>query len=345
MPDETPAEPLRAQGIRRKVPRLIALITFCAGIAGLVWMLSTLDPAELRSGLRAIGPWFALTCAAHLTALCLDSVTLRACVGMPGLGLGLFLRASITGHAINQVTPLSKVGELTKYAVLAEQFPPTRAVATLLAQNIVMFVANCCLIVAAPLVVFATVDVDSRARLLLGTGAVIFALLAAIALLLLHRGPGALPFRLLRRIGVSEERAARWRKTWEETESRWREGMASGGSMGTAWISAILSRGANVAEAALILSLLGTQSPATAAVLSLAGYQLVIWLTPYVPYQAGTAEGGSYMLFSLVGFNPAHGVMLELVRKGRRLVFIVLGLTILGWHRAQQRGGSERPAG
>jgi hypothetical protein len=50
-----------------------------------------------------------------------------------------------------------------------------------------------------------------------------------------------------------------------------------------------------------------------------------------VPLQAGSAEGGAYIVFQAVGLSPATGVLVEIGRKLRRVVFITLGVSLLGW--------------
>ena len=95
----------------------------------------------------------------------------------------------------------------------------------------------------------------------------------------------------------------------------------------------------NVLETALILYFLGGERIIAAAVLSLGSSQMVGWLFSFVPMGAGTAEGGAYVVFRAAGLSPDLGVLVEIGRKLRRIVFITLGVLVLGWDafRTQRR--------
>jgi hypothetical protein len=111
-------------------------------------------------------------------------------------------------------------------------------------------------------------------------------------------------------------------------------------------LTTILSRCANLTETALILHFLGADNVLFAAFLSLASSQLVGWVFSFVPMSAGSAEGGAYIVFSAVGLSPELGVLVEIGRKLRKVVFISLGVTVLGWDTFRQfMSGSkgERP--
>ncbi len=318
-------------------PSLLSVLPFLAGLAGLAWLLQTQDYDALRDGFAAVGPWFAVGCAAHFTGLFLDAITLRECSNAPQAPLSLFVRASVTGHAINEATPLGKLGEVTKFSILKERLRSEDAVAALVVQNIFMFAANCLLFMALPLALQWAFPLSSQAGWALGICAGLFFLAFLVALALLHWGIGMWPFSLLQGLGISEKRVQRWRNAWAAVEKAWQERQNNSQPMTAAWLTAVASRMANVAEAALYLHLLGCPVPLAGAFLSLAGYQLVFWLTSFIPLQAGTAEGGSYLAFEFFGLNPAHGLLVELIRKLRRLVFITLGVLLLArskWKRS-----------
>lgn len=304
------------------------------GVIALAWLLYALGLDQMLEGLSQLGWGFALSTAAFTCGILLDGVTMRACAGPAArkvLRYRQFARASFAGHAINQATPLGSLGEVTKVTILAERIPPTRATATLIVLNIVMFIVNCGLMTVGPLVAVAFLDPGPGVTQLLVLTSVVFFLAAVAALVFLYRGPGDVPFRLALRLRVSPERVGRWRARWREVEDDWMEVSQERGQMAVAWISGILSRTAAVVEAIIILYFLGADQVIAVAVLSLAGYQLVNWLTAFVPMQAGTTEGGAYVLFAAVGLSPVLGVLLELVRRIRRLLFIVFGVAVLGW--------------
>ena len=50
-----------------------------------------------------------------------------------------------------------------------------------------------------------------------------------------------------------------------------------------------------------------------------------------VPMKIGVAEGGRVFVFALLGFSPAQGLTLGLVRRVRELTWITIGLAIYPW--------------
>ncbi len=312
--------------------RRINVAFLLLGGLALAWMIHHVGLATLRRGLAEVGAGFVLSCGAHFAALALDSVTLRAVTGHAGRAVPYltYLRVSLAGHAINEATPLAKLGELTKFTMLSDHVPTDRAAAALIVQNFVMGVMNCGLIAIAPPLVVLTMDVDGRLAALLWITGGVFALLGAALLVLMARGPGELPFRLARRVGFATARVDRWRDGWRGIEGHWHEATADRSRMRIAWLSGAASRAMSVVEAAIILHLLGAHHVVSVAMVSTASFQLILWTTSFVPLQAGTAEGSAYVLFARLGLSPTTGVLLELVRKVRRLVFIGIGVTVLG---------------
>lgn len=324
--------------MRRSTLRRINAVLLVIGLGGLVWMIHAIGPATITDGMAQVGAGFALVCGFHLLAILGDGLTLRASTGHLARSIvyPVFARASLVGHGINQATPLGKVGELTKFTMLAEHMNVERATAALIVQNLVMFVVNCGLITTGTLVVWLAFDVESRAMIAFAGVATVFVALGAGAGLLMWRGIGTAPFRVARWLRVSEARIERWQERWQEVEGAWRETSANPGAMRLAFASSIASKLFDFGEAYVILSALGIEPTLAAAVASVANYQVVVWVTPFVPMQAGTAEGGAYVLFGLLGLPPQAGVLLELIRKARRLCFIALAIALLGWHTARQ---------
>ena len=325
--------------------RKLQVVFLLVGLGALTWMVYRLGPETLLDGILAIGFGFVLTCSAHLGALLLDAVTLRSCAGRERAPPYLhFARASIAGHGINESTPFGKLGEVTKYTLLREKLPRDRSAGALVAQNICMFVVNCGLIALGAPIAFFVFDARGPVSAMFWVASGVFLLAGAVGLLILHRGLGRWPFVLIRHAGLgrfrpSKARVDKWRASWRKVEKAWQATGDDKKARDAAWLSAIGSRMCNVLETALILYFLGGDRIIAAAVLSLGSSQLVGWLFSFVPMGAGTAEGGAYVVFSAAGMPPQIGVLVEIGRKLRRVVFITLGVVVLGWDafRAQRR--------
>ena len=323
--------------VRRRTTRLVNGAFFAAGLGGLAWLIHRIGPQAIGDGLARVGPWFAAIVVLHLIAILLDGATLKAAAGPAGdrVGFWVFARASLAGHGINQATPLGKMGEITKVTTMAEELPTTAATGALIVQNFVMFVVNCAMIAIGVVVAALAFDVDPDFMTGFWVVGGVFAVLGVGALALMWRGVGDLPLRVARWFGVKRED---W---WHETAAAWAQAAASPHHMRRAFAACALSRCFDFVEAGLILHLLGIDQMAAATVVSAAGYQVVYWGTSFVPMQAGTAEGGAYLLFQSLGLPPTAGVLLELIRRARRLVFVAIALGIVGWQGLRGLGHTE----
>ena len=317
-------------------------------MGALAWMVYRLGPGTLWNGVVAVGWGFILTCSAHLGGLLLDSVTLRACAGKVGRKVPYlhFARSSVAGHGVNEATPFGKVGEIVKYSLLEERLPPATAGGALVAQNLASFCVNCALIgLVAPIAMLAF-GVGGGVAVAFWAISLVFWIAGAIGVLIMLRGVGAWPFVVMRRVGIgrfrlSKKRVDRWQKGWRKVEKSWRRASDGRGARLIIFASMALGRLCNVVEAGLILYFLGGEHIVAGAFLSLASYQLSGWVLGFVPMAAGSAEGSAFVIFSAVGLSPQLGVMVEIGRKIRKIVFICLGISVLGWDTFRRMMGHE----
>ena len=332
-----------ASGARRWLRWLNAAF-LVVGVGALVAMVRSFGIDTIGDGLAQVGWGFALSTTAYFGALVADAVTLRACAGEAGAVVPYrrFLHAGMAGHAINQATPSGRLGEITKLTVLADHMPGEQVAAALIVQNFVTLVLNCAMIVAAPLIAVVVLGIEGRVAHFLVASAAVFFVAGCGVLVLMHRGFGEWPFGVLLRVRVSAARVSRWRIAWRRIEDHWHGAVRDRGYMRVAWVSGFVSRCFTIAEFAIILACLGSDDIVAVAALSMASSQVVMWMTAFVPLGVGTAEGGAYALYSAVGLSPALGVIAEIVRKARAVVFISIGIVLLGWANFRGIARAER---
>ena len=58
----------------------------------------------------------------------------------------------------------------------------------------------------------------------------------------------------------------------------------------------------------------------------------------FVPAKMGTQEGGKYLIFHVLGLDPARGFALGFVRRLRELAWAAIGLALLGWFQRHPAG-------
>jgi len=328
-----PGEPTSREPRSSRLLTALSVLSFGVGGVALVWMLRRIGVDEVRDGLAEVGWGFAAMWVSYLVSMVGSAVTLRYCAGPDGASVPVltYLRITLAGHAINEATPLGKLGEVTKFTLLGQRMPTARAASALIIDNLVGLILGSASIASAPLVAWGWFDPDPHLQVVLIACAAVFALIAAGAFFLMWHGVGDAPFRLLRRLRVPRRRVDGWQRRWRAVAGEWYQASHHRRSMVGAFAANASARAIAVIEPWIALELLGVPHPLAAAWLASAAYMVVSWAFSFVPLQTGTAEAGAYGIFEGLGLPPGAGVLLELLRKVRRLSFIAVGVVVLGW--------------
>lgn len=307
---------------------------FVVGLAALLLLTMHVGPAQLFGSVRAVGYAFAFSSSLHLCGLLLDGVGLRWCAGTDGprVSWGRYVWCTIAGHAINESSPLAQMGELTKYTLLSGLLPRERVASALLLQNLMFLLCNSLLIGLCPVAVAYALGVTGPAAVVLQTTSGVFVVISLGLLAMLWVGPRVVTHTVLPRLPLPARFKERFTTFWMAARDSLKDGLAHRARLTGALLCTVGERSLAVLELTVILHFLGVDRALTVAFLALSNVQLVTWLTSWVPLQAGTTEGASYLLFEAVGLVPQAGVSMELVRKARKVCFILFGLTLLGLH-------------
>ncbi|MBI4507998.1 MAG: flippase-like domain-containing protein [Deltaproteobacteria bacterium] len=322
------------------------LLFLAIGMAALCGMVAHIGATMLTQGLLRVGWGFLALCALHFSAIALDACNLRFCAGESGARVPAlqFIRANLAGHAINSATPFGQLGELTKYSLLSEHVPEEDAAATMVLSNLVRLVATCLLLGIGQPLVTLVLGLESSVSTLIHASSALFLVIAMGTVVVVRGGVGRLPFELAKRLGIPSDQVERARAFWSRVESLARRGARNRRQMVYAGAMVACSAACDLAEVTVILWLLGVEHGPSVALLAMGNAQIVSWLTGFVPLGAGTAEAGAYVFFRALGLPPNIGVLLELVKKVRRVVFVGLGVVVLGNQAFRQHLGGRIPA-
>jgi hypothetical protein len=312
--------------VKARRSRFQAIVALLA-IVALGWVIVHLGPDVLWRAVSGVGWAFAAAMAVHAIQVLADTQLLRLCAGEQAHTRRFlpFLRMQLCGHALNGVLP--GLGEASKFSFLAEVLPPEARLATLIRQNVFMVIGSLCLVGLVPPIAALALGLDGAplaGLFILCAGFLAFAGLCGV---FLHVGAGEWPFRILRRLRVPESRVDHWRARWQAVETQRRAEPRH------AWMCfalVLVNRASLIAENWVLLRGLHQDGGILLAAVCAAGEQLVAWATQFVPFQAATAEGGTYLLFRAVGRTPAMGVALELLRKTRRIVLLAIATLLIG---------------
>jgi uncharacterized membrane protein YbhN (UPF0104 family) len=316
--------------------RVLRIALLAGGALALVLLIRHFGLESITSALTRIAWWqFVLICLVYGVSMVLDTLGWRYTFVASRPAFPKLLAARCAGQAVNVVTALGGVGgEAIKAWLLRRDIPYETSVPSLILAKTAEVVGQALLLVTGIMVAWATgvvgwVLLGPMCYLLvvevIGVGGFILAQVAG--------GVGRAG-RLLAWIG-----AGRGVRRVDGTvrgfyRSHWRSLLLSVGFHFTSWL-------VGTVEVLLILqSLHVPASLVTATVIEALGTG-VRFATFFVPASLGTLEGAYAAAFAALGWAASDGLTFSLVRRGRQVVWIGLGLAILVAMGATRAAGKE----
>ncbi len=304
--------------------RLLRVLPLAGGLLALVLVVRHVGLDALTSALTRIAWWqFALVCLVSGLTLVLDTLGWRATLVTERPPFRKLLAARCAGQAVNVVTALGGLGgEATKAWLLRRELPYEASVPSLILAKTAEVVGQTLLLATGIAVAWAT-------------GVVGGALLASMCYLLLVEvicvggfilaqvagGVGRVG-RLLAWVGAGAGARRVDGAVRDFYRSHWRALAASIGYHFASWLMGTI-------EVLLILwSLQVPGSLPTALVIEALGTG-VRFATFFVPASLGTLEGAYAAAFAALGWASGDGLAFSLVRRGRQVVWIGIGLAVL----------------
>jgi putative membrane protein len=309
-----------------------------AGIVLFVFLVRRLGAGEVWDNLRLIGWGFLLVLAQEGVSYCLNTLGWYFAFPppRPPIRFRRLVAARLGGEAINNLTPTATIGgEVVRARMLeglCDQHTAWASVAVAklsqtAAQMVFVFVGLIFLVRDVPL------PDGFRGGLFIGLAAISIGL--AIGIALQQRGLFGAALRLAARLGMripdsmhaqvarlDAEIARLYQAPWAFAASV--AGFFGGWCMGAVEVYIIM----------WCLQLAPTWGTAfTVEVLAVAVDALFF----FVPAKAGVQEGSKALIFRLLGFDPAKGLVLGIVRRLRELAWSSVGLIVLARYQARKR--------
>lgn len=316
-------------------------VLLAGGIVGLFALVYYLGADSIGAVLATITGWqFLLICAIHGASLVADTFGWRFTLTGERPPFHRLLAARCAGEAVNVLTALGSVGgEAVKAWLLRRDVSYEASVPSLILAKTTLIVAQALLLVLGLLVALIT-------------GIAGQTLLAAMGILLLVEAICIAGFILVQNAGLAGR--ASWVLSWLGIRGRdqaqrldealrhfyrreWRSLLCSVGAHFGGWLLGAL-------EGLVILKALGVPaSLAAAAVLEALGSG-VRFATFFIPASLGTLEGANAAAFTAFGWAAGAGLAFSLVRRGRQVVWIGVGVAILLAMGVERTAGAERAA-
>lgn len=326
-----PTSPGEFRGTQASRRRLFESIFFALGLMLFVGLFLSIDLRAVVASVRRAGPAFLASLGCYLTSQLLNARAWQLVLG-GDVPFRRVLAASWAGHAANQLTPGSTAGEFWKASLLkAPGMDLKRIGASVVTTNLLGSVTGLCWVAVSLVYSAVALDLPTDTSRALTISALVAGLVASCVAWLLVRGAAHTAVEWIVRVpGLS-----RFRPTWMraalamdqefETTSK-----ARPKALRRSVAMLIGCRAMQVCEVwALITAVLPDASKPFALNLSvfvMAFGQVVAWMLSIVPGQLGIAEAGSAGAFAIMGLPPAIGLAMELLRRGRKVVGISIGL-------------------
>ncbi len=320
------------------------VVLFLAGVGlALVLVWKTGWPA-VKLNLASIGwVFFGLT-ALYLLAEIAFVLGWRAVMDPrpPLTSLPDLLRIYLAGNTANYLAPGSVAGEPIRANMLRDRMETSGAIASVAIFKHAHLLSQSAFVAAGLAVAVVYFDLSAAVRWTALAGLVVLCGLLVLMTWALQKGSFAPIVSTLSRFKPLAHRLARYREGAGALDERIRRFyvhrrphfFAASGWCLLGWCGGLL-------ETYIVLRILapGQGWPTACAAESLA--MLLNNMFLFVPGRAGTAEGVRAGVFVLLGMSATTGVAYGLVRRGRELFWVLLGLAFLWRRPASRETGDE----
>jgi len=312
--------------------RIVERILLVAGLILLGFLIRELGAASVVDNLRLVGWGIVPIIMQELVSYTANTAGWLAAFPRPRPAIPFthLMAARMSGDAVNYVTPTATLGgEFVRTRFLRGQAAGTSLVASVAVAKLSQTIGQIAFVVLGLGIILDETPLPDAIRygLLAGLGA-----LSAGAIILLfvqRRGMFAPAFRLAQRWGLPARAPELMRRLQRLDAEIARVHMSGDGAV---VLSATCFFGGwcmGVVEIYLILWFLdvpvSVHRALTVEVLSVA----IDGMLFFVPFKAGTQEGGKVLIFTLLGLDPAKGLAVGILRRIRELTWAVIGLLLL----------------
>jgi hypothetical protein len=309
------------------------IVVLVVGGFALVWMLNKLGWDNVKRVLAGVGGWFGLIVALDVAALACEAAAIREFMRPESRMIAYWrvLAAQASGRAINILTPGGALGEATKVTMLVAHVPRGRVVSSIVLLNLASFYLSVAILIVGVPITALLVDLPHELKIVVWTGlALLVPLVVGLGVLIQRGALGTVLTAAKRARIVSAERADRWSVRLADVDRRIRElqtERTAGTRMGLLLVCA--ARVCAWAATTVVLYTVGVDVGFTVLCGVFSVGVLIGWISAFVPFGLGVADGSNYALFDVLGAAGAHGVFVTLLGRARSLTLALLGLLVM----------------
>jgi uncharacterized membrane protein YbhN (UPF0104 family) len=320
--------------------RRLRFLLFLGGLGGLVFLVVRIGPESLGAAFAQLRWWqFVLVCLPYGLIMVVDTLGWRYAFRSDRAPFHRLLGARMAGDALNVATALASVGgEAMKVWLIRRDVPYEDSVPALVIAKTTATVAQALFLLVGIGLALAALPLESRVvRVMFWLLVVEVVAVGGFVLVqvtgLVRRGG-----RLLQWFGIDggASHADRLDRALRDYYRRnWRRFAVSTSFHFLGWLLGAV-------ETYLMLVALGVGVPLVTASVVEAFGSGVRFASFLVPANIGALEGANAAVFGALGLTGGAGLAFTLVRRGRQVVWVVIGLlTLVGmrsgvWVRARR---------
>jgi len=324
--------------------RIAERVLLVAGLVLLGFLIRELGAASVLDNLRLVGWGIVPIVMQELGAFAANTAGWLAAFPKPRPAIPFLqlLAARMSGDAVNYVTPTATLGgEFVRTRFLRGQATGTALVASVAVAKLSQTIGQIAFVILGLGIILDETPLPDPIHygLLAGLGA-----LSAGAIVLLfvqRRGMFAPALRLAQRWGLSARAPELMRRLQFLDEEIARVHVNGNGAVALSAGCFFVGWCMGVVEIYMILWFLdvpvSVHRALTVEVLSVA----IDGMLFFVPFKAGTQEGGKVLIFTLLGLDPAKGLAVGILRRIRELTWAVVGLLLLSRQQLTARAEME----
>jgi putative membrane protein len=260
----------------------------------------------------------------------------------PAIPFGQLLAARISGDAVNYVTPTATLGgEFVRTRFLQGQATGTALVASVAVAKLSQTIAQIAFVIFGLGIILDETPLPDPIHYGLLAGLAAVSAGAIVLLFVQRRGMFAPALRVAQRLGLPARAPELMRRLQHLDEEIARVHVNGSGAFALSVAGFFVGWCIGVVEIYLILWFLdvpvSVYRALTVETLSVA----IDGMLFFVPFKAGTQEGGKVLIFTLLGLDPAKGLALGIVRRIRELTWAAIGLLLLSRQQLAARAELE----
>ncbi|CAG4994028.1 hypothetical protein DYBT9275_01294 [Dyadobacter sp. CECT 9275] len=320
------------------------------GIFSLGYMIYGIGVEDLWLNIQKTGIWFVPVIGSWLVIYILNAFAFKAVIHEPGhprtdLSFLSVLKLTISGYAINYITPFVALGgEPYRIMELKPRLGIHKATSSVLLYSLMHMFSHVVFWVVSIGLILAVIPVNSI--MLAGCG-----LMLAISLLLgfwfirvYKKGFTVSTVNLLSRVPLIGKKAKIFAREKEETlheiDNQIRIFYADRRSrFYSSLVLEFVARVVGCLEIYFTAFAIGLDMSLTEALIVSSASSLFANLIFFFPMQLGTREGGLALALKSVGLPAAGGIFIGVVMRIREIVWIMIGLALMGKKGVAQHEG------